>query len=66
MTDFQEFGTISKLWKQIIEENVAMWRSKFQDQEYWEYYYDDLETDTDSWYELYKERHLLELNRKHE
>ncbi len=51
---------VSKLWKQIFE-NDRIWRSKFQ-QKSWKYYNDDSETD--SWYELYKERHLLELNWK--
>ncbi len=31
-------------------DNDNIWRSKFQEQKYWEYYNDDLETD--SWYEL--------------
>ncbi len=52
---------VSKSWKQIVEKD-DIWRSKFQDQKYWKYYHDELETD--SWYELYKELYLLESNWK--
>ncbi len=54
---------VSKSWKQIAE-NDNIWRSKFQNQKNWKYYNDDSETD--SWYELYKERYLLELNWKND
>ncbi len=51
---------VSKSWKHIVEDD-GIWRSKFH-QIYWEYHNDDGETD--SWYELYKERHILESNWK--
>ncbi len=54
---------VSKSWKQIAE-NDNIWKSKFQDQKYWKYYND--ESKPDSWYELYKERCLLELNWKND
>ncbi len=54
---------VSKSWKRILDNDV-IWRSKFQDQKSWKYYNDDSETD--SWFELYKERHLLELNWKND
>ncbi len=50
---------VSRSWK-LIAENDNIWKSKFQDQKYWKYYNDDSETD--SWYELYKERYILEKN----
>ncbi len=52
---------VSKSWKQIVD-NDYIWRSKFQDQKFWTYNNEDSETD--SWYELYKERYRLELNWK--
>ncbi len=51
---------VSKSWKQIVE-NDNIWRSMFQDQKSWKYCND---TETDSWYELYKDRFLLESNWK--
>ncbi len=53
---------VSKSWKQMAD-NDNIWRSKFQDQK-WKYYNDDSETD--SWYELYQERYLLESNWKND
>ncbi len=50
---------VSKAWKKIVE-NDNIWKSKFNDEKSWIYYNDDFETD--SWYELYKERYLLDLN----
>ncbi len=54
---------VSKSWKNRID-NDDIWKSKFQDQKSWKYYNDD--SKIDSWYELYKERHLLELNWKND
>ncbi len=54
---------VSKSWKKIAE-NDSIWRPKFQDQISWRYY--NYDSDTDSWYELYKERYLLDLNWKHD
>ncbi len=54
---------VSKSWKQIVD-NDNIWRSKFKDQKSWKYYNHDSEID--SWYELCKNRHLLELNWKND
>ncbi len=54
---------VSKSWKQIAE-NDYIWKSKFKDEKSWEYHNEDSETD--SWYELYKERYLLEYNWKND
>ncbi len=51
--------SVSKSWKQIVA-NDNIWKSKFQDQKSWKHYNED--SKTDSWYELYKERYLLESN----
>ncbi len=54
---------VSKSWKQMVGNN-NIWKSKFKDQKSWKYNNNDSETD--SWYELYKERYLLELNWKND
>ncbi len=54
---------LSKSWKQTVEYD-GIWKSKFEDQKYWKYFNDNSETD--SWYELYKERYLLDLNWKND
>ncbi len=60
VTTLLDCRRVSKSWKQMAEyDNI--WRLMFY-QKSWEYYNNDSETD--SWYELYKERHLLELNWK--
>ncbi len=52
---------VAKPWKQVADDD-DIWKTKFQDHESWEYNNDDLEID--SWYKLYKERYLLDLNWK--
>ncbi len=54
---------VSKSWKQIVE-NDDIWRSKFQHHKSWKYYNE--ESEIDSWYDLYKERYLLEINWKND
>ncbi len=49
---------VSKSWKQMAE-NDNIWKSKFQDEKSWENYSND-NSPPDSWYELFKERYLLE------
>ncbi len=56
---------VSKSWKQIAD-NDYIWKSKFEDQKSWKYYKIDDDSETDSWYELYKERYLLKLNWKND
>ncbi len=62
-TTLLECRRVSNSWKEIAD-NDNLWRSNFRDQKYWKYNNDDSETD--SWYELYKERYLLELNLKND
>ncbi len=54
---------VSKSWKHIVD-NDYIWKSKFLEQKSWKYYNDDSETD--SWYELYKYRYTLKLNWKND
>ncbi len=54
---------VSKSRKQTAEYD-DIWKSKLKNQKYWKYYNDDSETD--SWYEIYKERYLLDLNWKND
>ncbi len=51
---------ISNSWKQIADGD-DIWKSKFQEQESWDY---NRDSETGSWYELFKERYLLDLNWK--
>ncbi len=53
---------ISKSWKQIID-NDYVWRTMFQQQKTWKYYN---VKEIDSWFELYKNRYLLQLNWKND